>query len=84
MFKWGLISKQAAEQPLTLKQTPTQYMASLAARSEPWADRIYKVRDTLNGRMTAADFTPLFYEKLPTRPERKHDIVRYNYTSPAL
>ena len=85
MFKWGLINKQAGRATLTLKQTPTQYMASLAARSEPWADRIYKVRDTLNGRMTAADFTPLFYEKIANEgSERKHDIVRYNYTSPGI
>ncbi len=70
--------------PHSEANTHTVY-GSLAARSEPWADRIYKVRDTLNGRMTAADFTPLFYEKNCQRePERKHDIVRYNYTSPGI
>ena len=85
MFKWGLINKQAGRATLTLRQGPAQYRATLAARSEPWADRIYKVRDTLNGRMTAADFTPLFYEKIANEgSERKHDVVTYDYSVPGI
>lgn len=85
MFKWGLINKQAGRATLTLQKYPNEYKATLSARSEPWADRIYKVRDTLNGRMTTADFTPLFYEKIANEgSERKHDVVSYNYATPKV
>ncbi len=82
MFKWGLINKKAGTATLTLSRTPLFYSSQLTAQSEPWADRIYKVRDTLNGQMRLNDFTPIFYEKIANEGnERKHDVVRYDYTT---
>ncbi|MCM1505400.1 MAG: DUF3108 domain-containing protein [Muribaculum sp.] len=82
MFKWGLINKKAGTATLTLAQGPNYYISQLTAASEPWADRIYRVRDTLNGHMAYRELTPLFYEKIANEGnERKHDVVRYDYAS---
>lgn len=82
MFKWGLINKKAGTATLTLRHSPQCYVSQLTAASEPWADKIYKVRDTLNGRMNYRDMTPLFYEKIANEgQERKHDVVKYDYSS---
>lgn len=84
MFKWGLINKQAGSATLTLSHGKSNYKATLAAASAPWADKMYRVRDTLNGRMAYGDFRPLFYEKIANEgSERKHDIVRYDYSGDA-
>ena len=83
MFKWGLINKQAGHARLALTHDSRHYHAQLAASSEPWADKFFKVRDTLNGRMTYADFTPLFYEKIAHEgKDHKHDVVTYDYSVP--
>lgn len=83
MFKWGLINKQAGSAVLTLNHDSKHYHARLAAASEPWADKIYRVRDTLNGCMRYVDFAPLYYEKIAHEGgEHKHDVVNYNYSMP--
>ncbi len=80
MFKWGLIHKQAGTATLSLKKNPSGYVAQLTASSAPWADKFYKVRDTLNGTMTAREMLPILYEKIANEGnERKHDVVKYNY-----
>lgn len=85
MFKWGLINKKAGTAVLSLSTDDNKYKAKLSASSEPWADRIFRVRDTLNGHMTYADFRPLYYEKIAHEGvEHKHDIVEYDYSNPRL
>ena len=82
MFKWGLINKKAGSATLTLRAEPESYVTRLTAASEPWADRIYQVRDTLNGRIGRDGFRPLFYEKIANEGgERKYDVVKYRYES---
>lgn len=63
-YKWGLIHKQAGTAILTLRNTRTGYQATLTAKSDPWADRIYRLRDTLHSTMTYADMLPLRYERI--------------------
>lgn len=83
MFKWGLINKKAGTAALTLSHAPSGYRAMLAAASEPWADRFYRVRDTLNGRMEYVGSRPLYYEKIAHEGgDFKHDEVRYDYSTP--
>lgn len=83
MYKWGLINKQAGHAKLALTHDSKHYHAQLSAASEPWADKFFKVRDTLNGRMTYADFTPLYYEKIAHEgKDHKHDEVKYDYSVP--
>jgi|InofroStandDraft_1065614.scaffolds.fasta_scaffold01562_4 hypothetical protein len=85
MFKWGFINKKAGSAKLSLRRTPQGYTSQLTAASEPWADRIYRLRDTLNGRMEPDGFRPLFYEKIAHEgAEHKHDVVTYDYTHPGV
>lgn len=86
MFKWGLLNKKAGTATLRLNHDKKTYTSQLSAKSEPWADRIFCVRDTLNGKMSYDGFTPLFYEKIANEGnEHKHDIVKYDYNdSPTI
>lgn len=79
-YKWGLINKQAGHATLTLKNTGDKYTVQLTAASEPWADRFYQVRDTLNGIMVRDGLRPLFYEKIAHEGgDDKHDTVTFGY-----
>lgn len=83
MFKWGLINKKAGSATLTLTHGPAGYESLLSAKSEPWADKVFCVRDTLIGRMTYGAMQPTYYEKIAHEGnEHKHDIVRYDYSDP--
>lgn len=78
-YKWGLIQKVAGAAELTLTRHPDHYDAVLTARTQPWADRIFMVRDTIKGRMRL-DMYPLVYDK-STHEEKdlRHDLLRYEY-----
>lgn len=80
MFKWGLINKKAGSAELMLKRENNHYSARLIGKSEPWADRIFRVRDTLIGRMSLENYTPLYYEKIAHEGnDHKHDVVKFIY-----
>lgn len=80
-YKWGLIHKQAGHATVTLKNVGDDYIIQLTASSEPWADKFYQVRDTLNGIIQSADFRPKFYEKIAHEgDEDKHDTVTFGYS----
>lgn len=61
MFKWGFISKVAGYATLDLRTAPDQYKATLYARSAPWADNIYSLRDTLYTTMSPTTLMPNLY-----------------------
>lgn len=78
MYKWGLINSQAGNATLTLKSDGKTYKAMLAAASEPWADRIYKVRDTLLCTMEKDSMFPIRYEKIAHEDGKyNHDVIKY-------
>lgn len=80
MYKWGLVNKQAGHATLSLRRSGKEYITTLTAASEKWADKFYKVRDTLSGRIERDGFKPVIYQKISNEGgERKHDIVRYSY-----
>lgn len=80
MYKWGLINKQAGTATLTIREVDDRYSARLVAHSEPWADKFYCVRDTLNSSMLRQGLKPLFYEKIAHEgSEDKHDTVKFSY-----
>jgi len=80
MFKWGLVNKQAGHATLSLKNRGENYHTMLTAASEKWADRYYKVRDTLLGTIQRDTFRPILYEKRSHEGgDHKHDIVKYTY-----
>lgn len=81
MFKWGLINKQAGSAVINLSHGADGYYSILSARSEPWADRIYRVRDTLKSHMAYEKFLPITYEKIANEAsDHKHDRVIFNYS----
>ncbi len=81
MYKWGLVHKQAGHATLALKKSGDEYITKLTASSEKWADRFFKVRDTLSGVVKISSFKPVIYEKISNEGgERKHDIVKYTYS----
>lgn len=79
-YKWGLIQKNAGRANLTLKRNGDDYHAVLTARSDPWADHIYSVRDTLRSHMSGTDMHPVIYDKATHEAGKySHDVIRYTY-----
>ncbi len=79
MFKWGLINSQAGNATFILQSNGNARKAMLVAASEPWADRIYKVRDTLKSTMVKETMLPLRYEKIAHEDGKySHDVIRYD------
>ena len=79
VFHWGLIWKHAGSATLSIKKSGQNYNASLSARTISWADKVYRVRDTLSCTMLP-EIRPIVYRK--ASHEGKHsgiDIVRYSY-----
>lgn len=77
-YKWGLIHKDAGEATLSLKRQGDLYYARLDAKTKPWADHFYKVRDTLKASFTIKDLAPISYAKIThERGEYKLDEIFY-------
>lgn len=79
MFKWGLIHKNAGSATLSLQSAPHgELKAVLTASSAPWADRIYKLRDTLVSYIDPATMQPRLYERIAHEDGKySHDIVTF-------
>lgn len=80
-YKWGMIRKDAGEAILSLRNTDSQYNISLVAKTKPWADHFYSVRDTLLGTIRKSDFKPVTYQKI-THENGKYgkDVISYTYS----
>lgn len=79
-YKWGLIQKVAGSAGITLTKKSDGYHAILTARTQPWADKIFMVRDTLSGIMRLEDMSPLLYDKSTYEDKQyRHDIIKYTY-----
>ena len=80
-YKWGLIHKDAGEATLSLKRNGNNYNIMLTAKTKPWADKIYQVRDTLKGTLRVSDLKPLSYAKIThEKGEYKRDEIKYTIT----
>lgn len=85
IYHWGIIWKHAGSATLTLAENGKNYDAQLAARTVSWADRIFKVRDTLSCSIRKEGLRPLRYVK--SAHEGKgivYDTVSYNYGGNAV
>ena len=61
----GTYTQKMPETPhLSLRNNGKDYNIMLAARTKPWADRFYQVRDTLLGKIRMNDLRPLSYTKI--------------------
>lgn len=63
-YKWGLIHKDAGNARVTVKNAPNGRMSiTLTARTKPWADKFFPVRDTLYTLVDAKSLKPFKYIK---------------------
>lgn len=62
-YKWGLVRKDAGDATLTMTPRGDQTELVLTAKTRPWADRFYEVRDTLRSVTSGPNFLPLSYVK---------------------
>ncbi len=83
-YKWGLIHKDAGEATLTLRHRGSNYDIMLAAKTKPWADKVYSVRDTLIGSLRQSDLKPLVYKKIThEKGKYAYDEIRYSHSGNA-
>lgn len=62
-YKWGAIHKDAGDAVLSLRNNGGNYILGLTARTKPWADKIFQVRDTLNAVLRINGLKPVSYTK---------------------
>lgn len=81
-YKWGLIHKDAGEATLALKNKNNCYSIVLSAKTKPWADKIFKVRDTLKSTIRIDGFRPLSYTKISHEGGKYgKDHIAYSYAN---
>lgn len=80
VYEWGLVWKHAANASLSIKKHGNGYTAQLVGVTRSWADKVYRVRDTLRCTMDN-ELRPLKYEKY-THEGRYYarDFVNYSYS----
>ncbi|MBD5172994.1 MAG: DUF3108 domain-containing protein [Bacteroidales bacterium] len=79
-YKWGVIHKDAGDATLSLRKQGDRYDVMLAAKTKPWADRFYMVRDTLIAKIAADNsLTPISYSKI-THEKGKYNRDEIKYT----
>lgn len=80
MFKWGLINKKAGWARLEYTPGSVTSEAVLYAASEPWADRLYTLRDTLYSTIRPASMTPVYYERVANEDGKyARDVIRFTH-----
>ena len=79
-YKWGLIHKDSGEAQIVCTPTPSGYDLRLYGKTRPWADRLFKVRDTLISIVGKKDFLPLRYSKIAHENGKySRDDITFNY-----
>lgn len=82
LYKWGMVHKTAGRATLSLHSAGSSaYKATLTARSEPWADKVYRLRDTLTSTMSRDKLLPSRYEKVAHEDGKySRDVVKFSYS----
>lgn len=79
-YKWGLIHKETGTATLSLKNTGNNYNIILTARTKPWADKFFSVRDTLKSIINRDKFQPVSYTKISHEGGKySRDDIKYSY-----
>lgn len=79
-YKWGLVHKEAGDATVTLRNQGNKYRISLTAKTRPWADKIFQMRDTLISMVSIADFKPLSYSKIAHEDKTyTRDDITFSY-----
>lgn len=80
-YKWGLITKDAGEATMSLKNRGSRYDITLVGKTKPWADKIFSVRDTLVSVIDKVSFRPLNYSKFAHEGGKySRDVIEYSYS----
>lgn len=80
MYRWGLIHKVAGHATVELKGNNSTYTAVVTARTEPWADKIYSLRDTLKSVMDRRTLAPRHYSiRAHEDGKFKSDVLRFTH-----
>lgn len=89
VYHWGMIWKKAAEATLSLEISQSGdtavYNGQLIARTLTFADKIFRVRDTLNVVMKGDDMRPYYYAKIADEDNTyRKDEVYYHYAEDGI
>ena len=79
-YKWGLIQKDAGDVEITKKPKGDGYELKLTAKTRPWADRIYKLRDTLTSVTFKEKYKPQQYTYIAHEKNKyRRDEIKFSY-----
>lgn len=80
-YKWGLIQKDAGNVHITKRPHNSGYELKMIAGTKPWADRIYKVRDTLISITEKEKYRPLTYNYIAHEKNKyRRDDIKFHYS----
>ena len=80
-YKWGLITKDSGDATLSLKNQGSKYYIKLTGKTKPWADGMFRVRDTLISVIDKSKFRPLSYTKVAHEGGKyAKDVIEYSYS----
>lgn len=80
-YKWGLIHKDAGEATMSLRNTGSTYNIKLVGKTKSWADKFYKVRDTLISVIKKDQFRPQSYTRIAHEGGKyAKDVIAYSYS----
>lgn len=79
-YKWGLVHKDAGEAVLSLRDKGNSYTLQLTAKTKPWADKVFTVRDTLTSIVAKEGFKPSRYIKTAHEGGKySKDEIKYSH-----
>lgn len=79
-YKWGLIQKDAGDVEITKKPKGNGYELRLVAKTKPWADKIYRLRDTLVSVTEKDHYKPLHYTYIAHEKNKyRKDDIKFSY-----
>ena len=80
-YKWGLIQKDAGDVQIIKKPSGNGYELKLIASTKPWADHVYKVRDTLISVTGPEKYRPLHYTYIAHEKNKyRKDDIKFTYS----
>lgn len=79
-YKWGLIQKDAGNVKITKRPHNGGYELKMIAQTKPWADKVYKVRDTLTSITKKEKYHPLQYTYIAHEKNKyRRDDIKFTY-----
>lgn len=79
-YKWGIIQKDAGDVRITKNDKGDKYELKLVAKTRPWADKIYRLRDTLVSVTKKEHYSPLNYTYIAHEKNKyRRDDIKFSY-----